>query len=145
MMSQNSNKPATFFWVIGVLALIWNALGVIAYLGQKLMTDEMKVMIPADQLEIIEKTPAWATAAFAVAVWFGLLGCIVLLMQKKIATTLFIISIIGVLTQLVYNLFLTNAIEVFGNQSLLQPLITVSVSIYLIWHAKKCADEGILT
>lgn len=144
-MSQNSNKPATFFWVIGVLALIWNALGVIAYLGQKLMTDEMKVMIPADQLEIIEKTPAWATAAFAVAVWFGLLGCIVLLMQKKIATTLFIISIIGVLTQLVYNLFLTNAIEVFGNQSLLQPLITVSVSIYLIWHAKKCADEGILT
>lgn len=144
-MSQNSNKPATFFWVIGVLALIWNALGVIAYLGQKLMTDEMKVMIPADQLEIIEKTPAWATAAFAVAVWFGLLGCIVLLMQKKIATTLFIISIIGVLTQLVYNLFLTNAIEVFGNQSLLQPLITVSVSIYLIWHAKKCAGEGILT
>lgn len=144
-MTQNSNKPATSFWVIGVLALIWNALGVMAYLGQKLMTDEMKAMIPADQLEIIENTPAWATAAFAVAVWFGLLGCIVLLMRKKIATTLFIISIIGVLTQLVYNLFLTNAIEVFGNQSLIQPLVTVSVSVFLIWHAKKCADDGILS
>ena len=89
-MSQNSNKPAAFFWVVGVLAVTWNALGVIAYLSQKLMTNEMKVMIPADQLEIMEKTPAWATAAFAVAVWFGLLGCIVLLMRKKIATTLFI-------------------------------------------------------
>jgi len=144
-MSQNSNKPAAFFWVIGVLALTWNALGVIAYLSQKLMTNEMKVMIPADQLEIMEKTPAWATAAFAVAVWFGLLGCILLLMRKKIATTLFIISIIGVLTQLVYNLFLTNAIEVLGNQSLIQPLVTVSVSVFLIWHAKKSADDGILS
>lgn len=144
-MTQNSNKPTTSFWVIGVLALFWNAIGVLAYLGQKLMTDEMKAMIPADQLEIVENTPAWATAAFAVAVWFGLLGCIVLLMRKKIATTLFIISIIGVLTQLVYNLFLTNAIEVFGNQSLIQPLVTVSVSVFLIWHAKKCADDGILS
>jgi hypothetical protein len=144
-MTQNSNKPATSFWVIGVLALIWNALGVMAYLGQKLMTDEMKAMIPADQLEIIENTPAWATAAFAVAVWFGLLGCIVLLMRKKIAKLLFIISLVGVLVQLVYNLFLTNVIEVFGNQSLIQPLVTVSVGLFLIWHAKKCADDGILS
>ncbi|WP_445747308.1 hypothetical protein [Polaribacter sp.] len=144
-MTQNSNKPATSFWVIGVLALIWNALGVMAYLGQKLMTDEMKAMIPADQLEIIENTPAWATAAFAIAVWFGLLGCIVLLMRKKLAKLLFIISLVGVLTQLFYNLFLTNAIEVFGNQSLIQPLVTVSVSLFLIWHAKKCADDGILS
>ncbi|MDP5093159.1 MAG: hypothetical protein NWQ17_07595, partial [Polaribacter sp.] len=125
-MTQNVNKPATSFWVIGVLALIWNALGVMAYLGQKLMTDEMKAMIPADQLEIIENTPAWATAAFAIAVWFGLLGCIVLLMRKKIAKLLFIISLVGVLVQLVYNLFLTNAMEVYGTQSLIQPLVTVS-------------------
>ena len=143
-MTQNVNKPATSFWVIGVLALIWNALGVMAYLGQKLMTDEMKAMIPADQLEIIENTPAWATAAFAIAVWFGLLGCIVLLMRKKIAKLLFIISLVGVLVQLVYNLFLTNAMEVYGTQSLIQPLVTVSVGLFLIWHAKKCADDGIL-
>lgn len=144
-MTQNVNKPATSFWVIGVLALIWNALGVMAYLGQKLMTDEMKAMIPADQLEIIENTPAWATAAFAIAVWFGLLGCIVLLMRKKIAKLLFIISLVGVLVQLVYNLFLTNAMEVYGTQSLIQPLVTVSVGLFLIWHAKKCADDGILS
>ena len=143
-MTQNVNKPATSFWVIGVLALIWNALGVMAYLGQKLMTDEMKAMIPADQLEIIENTPAWATAAFAIAVWFGLLGCIVLLMRKKIAKLLFIISLVGVLVQLVYNLFLTNAMEVYGTQSLIQPLVTVSVGLFLIWHAKKCADDKIL-
>lgn len=144
-MTQNVNKPATSFWVISVLALLWNALGVMAYLGQKLMTDEMKAMIPPEQLEIIENTPAWATAAFAIAVWFGLLACIVLLMRKKLAKLLFIISFIGVIAQLSYNLFFTKALEVFGTTSLIQPLITVGVGLFLIWYAKKCADDGILS
>ncbi|KRP28393.1 hypothetical protein [Polaribacter sp.] len=144
-MTQNSNKPTTSFWVIGVLALLWNALGVMAYLGQKLMTDEMKAMIPAEQLEIIENTPAWATAAFATAVWFGFIACIVLLMRKKLAKVLFMISLIGVLVQLVYNFFMTNAIEVYGTDSLIQALVTVSVGLFMIWHAKKYTEDGILS
>jgi len=98
-----TTKPATSFWVISALALIWNLMGVIVYLGQAFMTDDMKAMIPKDQLAIIENTPAWATAAFAIAVWFGLLGSILLLTRKKIAKTVFIISLLGVLGQLVYN------------------------------------------
>ena len=64
-------------------------MGVVAYLGQAFLTDDMKAMIPEDQLAIIENTPAWATAAFALAVWFGLLGAILLLTKKKIAKTVF--------------------------------------------------------
>jgi hypothetical protein len=143
-MTQNSNKPATSYWVISIIALIWNALGVMAYLGQKLMTDDIKAMIPEDQLEIIENTPAWATAAFAIAVWFGFAASILLLMRKKLAKMLFVISLMGVLIQLTHNFLLTNALEVFGYQSLIQPLITVIVGLFLIWYAKKCADDEIL-
>lgn len=144
-MTQNFNKPTTSFWVIGVLSLIWNAFGVMAYLGQKLMTEEMKTMIPKDQLAIIENTPAWATAAFAIAVWFGFIGSIFLLLRKKMAKTLFIISFIGVFAQLIYNLFLTNAVEINGSLSLIQPLVTIGISLFLIWHAKKCIQDGMLS
>jgi len=139
-----TTKPATSFWVISALALIWNLMGVIVYLGQAFMTDDMKAMIPKDQLAIIENTPAWATAAFAIAVWFGLLGSILLLTRKKIAKTVFIISLLGVLGQLVYNFGVSNAFEVYGASGLIQPLITILISVFLVWYSKKCSDDGIL-
>lgn len=140
-----TNKPATSFWVISALALIWNLMGVIVYLGQAFMTDDMKAMIPKDQLAIIENTPAWATAAFAIAVWFGLSGSILLLTRKKIAKIVFSISFLGVLAQLIYNFGVSNAFEVYGASGLIQPLITILISVFLVWYSKKCADDGILT
>lgn len=144
-MTQNSNKPATSFWVISILALIWNAIGVMAYLAQKLMTDEMKAAIPADQSEIMDNTPAWVTAAFAIAVWFGLIACIVLLLRKKLAKLLFIISFAAAFVQMIYNFFMTNAIEVYGTASLIQAIFIIGIGLFLVWYSKKCADDGILS
>lgn len=141
----NSTKPSSSFWVISIIALLWNLMGVVAYLGQAFLTDDMKAMIPEDQLAIIENTPAWATAAFALAVWFGLLGAILLLAKKKIAKTVFLISLIGILVQLVYNFAMTNALEVYGTSGLIQPILTVGIGVFLVWYSKKCADDGILS
>lgn len=144
-MTQNSNKPANSFWLIGVLALIWNAFGAYFYLELKFMTDEMKSKIPLEQLSIIENTPTWATVAFAIAVWFGLMGCIFLLMRKKIAKVLFMISLVGIFTQMIYNIFISKSTEISENNSLVIPLTTISIGIFLIWHAKKSTEDGILT
>ncbi len=139
-----TTKPSKSFWIISVLALIWNAMGVIVYLGQAFMTDDMKSLIPADQLKLIENTPSWVTAAFAIAVWFGLLGCILLLARKKIAHKIFVISLLGVLVQTAYSFFMTNALEVYGNTGLIQPIITIFISFYLVLFAKKAENSGIL-
>lgn len=144
-MSQNSNKPANSFWLIGVLALIWNAIGVMAYLGQKFMTDEMKSKIPAEQLEIIENTPVWATAAFAIAVWFGFIACVFLLMRKKLAKVLFMVSLVGILVQMIYNVFMIKSSEISGSNNLIIPLLTVCIGLFLIWHAKKSISDGMLS
>lgn len=76
-------KPPISFWILSVLALIWNLFGVMAYLSSAFMTDEMKASMTEAELRLAENTPAWATAAFAIATWGGLLGCIALLFRKK--------------------------------------------------------------
>ena len=43
-MTTNSNKPGALFWVIGVIALIWNLMGVSAYLMQAYQTESYKAM-----------------------------------------------------------------------------------------------------
>ncbi|MCG2461402.1 hypothetical protein K8352_11630 [Flavobacteriaceae bacterium F89] len=136
MTEKSTIKPPTWFWVVSVLGLLWNLMGAMAYLGQAFMTDEMKEALPAEQVALMENTPAWVTAAFAVAVWGGLLGCIGLLLRKKWAQTLFLISLVGILAQFGYSYFMTNAAEVYGAfQAKVMPLLIIGAGIALLYFS----------
>ncbi|MDH5412635.1 MAG: hypothetical protein OEW87_00730, partial [Flavobacteriaceae bacterium] len=90
MTKKLTVKPPMWFWIIGVIALIYNGMGINAYLQQAYNTESFQAMYSAEQLELIAMTPAWATAAFAIAVFAGFLGCIGLLLRKKWAKSLFL-------------------------------------------------------
>src|SRR6266508_4881505 len=87
------------FWAIGVVALIWNVMGVINFFVQ--MNPAALASYPESHRAIIEGRPAWATGAFAIAVFGGALGCLVLLLRKSAAYYLFIASLLGVIVQLI--------------------------------------------
>jgi len=134
--TTSSTKPPAWFWIASVLGLLWNALGVFAYLGQAFMTEEMKAALPEDQLQLMESTPAWVTGAFAVAVWGGLLGCIFLLLRKRWAKPVLLVSLIGILLQLGYSFLMTNAIEVYGAvQALVTPALVLIIGILLYFFS----------
>ncbi|WP_339661629.1 hypothetical protein [uncultured Polaribacter sp.] len=138
-MSINSTKPTIAFWVISVLALLWNLIGVMAYLTRAFITDEMIATLPEpQQAEFAVVYPAWVTAAFALAVFCGALGTIALLIRKKWATNLFLISAIAAFVQHVY-IFLN--VEV---NSFIMPVLVLLICVFLFWYTKKCADDGIL-
>ena len=137
MTDKLTVKPPVWFWIISVGALLWNLMGVMAYLGQAYMTDEMKSTLPEDQLSLMESTPAWVTAAFALAVWGGALGCIALLLRKKWAKAVLLISLLGVLAQNGYFFFMTNAAEIYGQvQGLVLPLLVIVIAIALVFFAR---------
>ena len=143
-MTNSTNKPTTGFWIIGVLALLWNLMGVMQYLIQAYMTDETLQALPEAERALYEDAPAWVTGAFAIAVFGGLLGCILLLLRKKSATTLFLISMAGILVQMTYSLFMSNAREVYGTTALLMPLMVLAIGAFLIWYSKQMTAKGIL-
>jgi hypothetical protein len=57
------------FWVIGVATLVFNVMGAINYVVQ--MNPDSLAAFPEAYRPIIEGRPAWATAAFAIAVFGG--------------------------------------------------------------------------
>jgi hypothetical protein len=61
-------------------------------------------LISESHRAIIEARPAWATGAFAIAVFGGALGCLLLLLKKSAAYYLFIASLLGVIVQLIPTL-----------------------------------------
>jgi len=136
---MTTTKPTKSFWLISILALIWNILGAIAYLIQAYMTDEMIVQLPEEQQkEFLYDHPAWYTALFGLAVFGGVLGCILLLFRKKSAFHLLMISGICAITQQFYLFF---NVEL---NSYVMPIMIIVFSIFLIWYAKKNTTEGIL-
>lgn len=133
-MTTTLNKPPIWYWIISVLALLWNGAGVMAYLGRAFATDEMIAQLPKEQqAEFLVEYPAWYTAAFALAVFCGVLGCIALLIRKKWAHPLFIISALGAIVQHIY-LFIN--VEMTG-ATMIMPILVIIVCLFLIWFAKK--------
>lgn len=138
-MTTFSNKPPLSFWLISVLALLWNGAGVIAYIGRAFMTDDIIAQLPTEQqAEFLVEYPAWYTAAFALAVFCGTLGCISLLTRKKWAYTLFIISAIGAIVQHIY-LFMNVEMT---TTTLVMPILVIVVCLLLIWYSKKSISKG---
>ncbi len=82
---MTTTKPPVWFWIISILALIWNSMGVNQYLQQAYNTEAFKSMVSTEELEMISQLPTWYTAVFAIAVFAGALGCILLLLRKKLA------------------------------------------------------------
>ncbi|MCH9016029.1 MAG: hypothetical protein IH877_10130, partial [Gemmatimonadetes bacterium] len=69
------------FWLIGAVMLIWNVMGCINFFVQ--INPDALASYPESHRAIIEGRPAWATGAFAVAVFGGALGCLLLLLRKS--------------------------------------------------------------
>lgn len=140
-----TNKPGAGFMIIAVLALIWNLIGVFFWASENfLMTDEVKNALPPEQLELINSAPSWGVIVYAIAVFAGVLASIFLLMRKKSAVPLFALSLIAILIQMGYWIFGTAAMEVYGPQAVVMPIIVILIALFLYFFSKKQAAKGIL-
>jgi hypothetical protein len=126
------------FWAIGVVALIWNVLGCINFFVQ--MNPDMLAAYRESERAIIEGRPAWATGAFAVAVFGGALGCLLLLLRKSAAYYLFIASFLGVIVTMAHTLGVGIDFalgEILG--IILMPLVVAGL---LVWYSKRAQSKG---
>jgi hypothetical protein len=146
MNTRSITKPSKWFWIVSVLALLWNLLGVAAYLGEAYMKEEMMAAYTETQKNIMNGLPSWIMGAFAIAVFAGAIGCIALLMQKKWAGLVLWISLLAVLARTGYFFFMTNGTEVFSVlQGTVMPIITVVISALLVILARVTIDKGWLS
>ena len=89
------------FWLINVVALLWNIGGAINYLMQTNL--EFVSTLPETHRAIIEGRPAWATGGFAIGVFGGALGSLLLLLRKSTAFYVFIASLIGIIVTMIHT------------------------------------------
>lgn len=138
---SSGTLPKSFYWSAGV-ALVWNLLGVGAYLSQVTMSPDALNALPEAERALYANVPAWATAAFAIAVFGGAVGCLLLLLKKALATPVLIVSLLGVIVQMYHAFFVANSIEVYGPGGMIMPTIVVIIAIFLVWYSMRAKKRG---
>src|SRR6266850_5294576 len=128
------------FWTIGAVALIWNVMGVINLFVQ--MHPDALASYPDSHRAIIEGRPAWATGAFAVAVFGGALGCLLLLLRKSAALYVFIASLLGVIVQMIPHLGVVGSKLEGPFEIVMMLLMPPVVAAFLIWYSKQARTKG---
>ena len=83
--------PAWFWAAAGAALLFW-ALGCYAYIAQ---VSADRATLALDQRAMWDATPTWMVAAYATAVWVGLVGAVLLLLRRKLAVPVLLVSLIG--------------------------------------------------
>ncbi len=125
------------FWIISVVALIFNMMGVVNYFVQ--MNADSLASFPESYRPIIEGRPAWATGGFAIAVFGGALGCLLLLLRKSAAFYVLIASLLGVIVTMVHIFGVAgfSSFEIW-----IGVLMQLVVTAFLIWYSKQAESKG---
>lgn len=131
MNFTSTNKPPIYFWAVGFIALLWNAFGVYNYLMQAFMTQEQLEQLSTSDQTLYSELPAWYVSVFAIAVFAGLFGAISMLIRKRWAYALFIVSFLAVAAQQFYVLTEINPRDIFLSLSM------IVIAVFLVWFSKR--------
>jgi len=142
MSDISDRKLPRLFWVVAIIALAWNAMGVAAYLMQVTISNEAIAALPAEQQALYAAQPAWVTAAFAIAVFAGMAGRVALVLRKRVATTMFVVSLLAAVGQMFYAFAMSNMLDVMGADSAVMPVAIIVIAGALVWFALRARDEG---
>lgn len=142
MSEQSNNKAPAWFMIAAVILLVWNLFGVMAYIMQVTMSPDALAALSDEERLLLQTTPAWATAAFAVAVNGGALGCLLLLLKRNLAGFFLQLSLAGVLVQMFHSFFMSQSFEVYGPGGMAMPVMVIIVAIYLVILAAIAKSNG---
>ncbi|MEO6580262.1 MAG: hypothetical protein ABIN83_03820 [Sphingomicrobium sp.] len=134
-----SQPVPRWFTIAAIAALLFELAGCAMYLMQVSVDP---ATLPLDQRATWDAAPTWMIAAYAVAVWVGLIGAILLLMRRRLAEKLLLVSFVAVLVQFSALLVVPQLRNLTQSDDLFLPFIIIVVS-YSVWHfARRARASG---
>jgi hypothetical protein len=140
MATVAAAAPPSWFRIVALLAVLWNAFGVYQYLGSVGLFGDPMASLNGAQRAAAESIPPAIIAAFAIGTFAGLIGSVGLLLHKGWAWPALLVSLVALALLEGYIVFLSGALEEFGGIAL--PLMITGVAALLAWLAFHARGQG---
>ena len=134
--------PSRRLWLVAVVALIWNLLGVLSFVMTVSASPQALQALTAAERALHETMPSWVTASYAVAVFAGTLGSVMLLLRQGLARPLFLLSLAAVVLQMGYALYFSPLLQTGGASAAVMPVLVLLIAAYLAWYAGFARRNG---
>ena len=143
---DSGRRTPWHLWAVGVLALLWNGYGAYDYVMTNTKGEGyLRGMGFTDaQIAYFDAMPAWMTAVWAIGVWGGLLGAILLLVRRKLAYPVFAVSFVTILISMVYSYALSDGAEVMGTSYSIMSAVVALIGLGELLYARAMAKRGVL-
>ncbi|MXO47248.1 hypothetical protein GRI69_03090 [Erythrobacter vulgaris] len=134
-------KTPWHLWVVGILTLLWNAVGCWSYTSTQLgMLDGYGMSREA--IDYVTEFPAWADALWALGVWGALAGSILILLRSRHAVTAMLVALVGLVGTTIYQRVLTELPVDMAGIGL--PIVIWATTLFLTWYAFRMRSQGVL-
>jgi hypothetical protein len=142
--TQTTRSP-WHLWVIGIIALLWNAIGAMDYIMTETKNQSYMSGFTPEQLAFFYGLPAWVVSAWAIGVWGGVLGSLLLLFRRSLAVWVFLLSLIGIVVTAFHNYVLSNGMNVMGGAfALVFTAVIFLIGLGLYLYARAMNKRGVL-
>ena len=135
-------RPPVLFWIIAILAVAWNLMGVFSFYYHFTATPEVVATWADAQQQVFAAIPRWVFVPFAIATVGGLLGSLGLLLRRRWAVPVLLLSLLAIVVQFAGNYLATPVWALTGVRGALFPLWIALVGVFLWRYARRSAARG---
>ncbi|WP_438961801.1 hypothetical protein [Nonlabens sp.] len=128
-----SSKPQLWFWVLVIIFLLWNLMGIGAWSTEIAASEILLEQMNEQQQELYLSRPSWYIYIYGVAVFAGLLACILLIFKRKYAVLMSLISLFAVIITTCFNVY-NGAWDIINGSDkfffLVVPIMSISLWLF---------------
>ena len=140
-----SDRP-WHLWLIGILGGLWSSMGVISFMLTQTKVEAVMSRFPPQQRAYFESFPWWAVAFWAIGVFGGVIGRLLLLLRKRHAFHVLLASAIGAIVCNLGGLFLLGGMEVMRETGGLGfTVFPIIFAAFLAYYARAMSKKGVLS
>ncbi len=131
-------------WIVGVLALVWNAFGCTDFSMTVTRNPEWLAPLSPEMIDWLDAAPSWTIVTWALGVWGGLAGSLLLLLRSRWAVAAFTISLLGLAVNQIYPFVSETPAMLTSPASIGITLVIWTVALFLLWYAVRLRNAGVL-
>ncbi len=139
-----TRKTPIHLWIVGIVTLLWNLMGAYDYLMTKTQNEAYMAKFTPEQLELFYGLPMIVVSTWAIAVWGGVLGSILLLLRKGIAVWVLLASFLCMIVTSIHNYFIADGLKVMGSTGALFSALIFVVALGLYLYARVMKNRGVI-
>ena len=138
-MSESIPEPRTpwHLWVLGVILLLWNGIGVVSFLATQMRFEPILSGYPEDMLAYYFEAPLWMHIMWGGSIMGGFLSAALLVMRRKLAIHVFVIAWLCSVAVAVYTYFNPPPMGGGIGFHILVLAGTLLVLFYMLWMSRR--------